>query len=89
MIDKTLILLLPWLVMTEHCVGVPTEEQEQARGLSLQRETLTKERKHLQNVGTSSGLYYGVDVPPNWWKPKVFVHLCTHISEFLKLQQAT
>jgi len=65
-------------------VRVPTEEQEQARALSRQRETLAKERKRLQNVGTSSGLYHGVDVPANWWKPKVFAKLCTEIPEFLK-----
>jgi transposase len=65
-------------------VRVPTEEQEQARSLSRQRETLAKERKRLQNVGTSSGLYHGVDVPANWWKPKVFAKLCTEIPEFLK-----
>jgi transposase len=66
-------------------VRVPTEEQEQARGLSRQRETLAKERKRLQNVGTSSGLYHGVDVPANWWKPKVFAKLSAEIPEFLTL----
>jgi len=66
-------------------VRVPTEEQEQARSLSRQRETLAKERKRLQNVGTSSGLYHGVDVPANWWKPKVFAKLSAEIPEFLKL----
>ena len=66
-------------------VRVPTEEQEQERSLSRQRETLAKERKRLQNVGTSSGLYHGVEVPANWWKPKVFAKLCTEIPEFMKL----
>jgi len=66
-------------------VRVPSEEQEQARALSRQRETLAKERKRLQNVGTSSGLYHGVDVPANWWKPKVFAKLSTEIPEFMKL----
>ena len=66
-------------------VNVPTEEQEQERSLSRQRETLAKERKRLQNVGTSSGLYHGVEVPANWWKPKVFAQLCTEIPEFMTL----
>ena len=65
-------------------VRVPSLEQEQERSLSRQRETLAKERKRLQNVGTSSGLYHGVEVPSNWWKPKVFAQLCTEIPEFLK-----
>lgn len=66
-------------------VSVPTLEQEQARALSRQRETLAKERKRLQNVGTSAGLYHGVDVPANWWKPKNFAQLCTEMPEFMKL----
>lgn len=66
-------------------VRVPTEEQEQQRSLSRQRETLAKERKRLQNWGTSSGLYNGVEVPANWWKPKVFEKLCSEIPEFMKL----
>ena len=65
-------------------VRVPSLEQEQERSLSRQRETLAKERKRLQNVGTSSGLYHGVDVPSNWWKPKVFAKLCAEIPDFLK-----
>jgi hypothetical protein len=54
------------LCVTLYVVRVPTEEQEQARSLRRQRETLAKERTRLQNVGTSSGLYHGVDVSPNW-----------------------
>ena len=65
-------------------VRVPSLEQEQERSLSRQRETLAKERKRLQNVGTSSGLYHGVDVPSNGWKPKVFADLCAEIPDFLK-----
>jgi hypothetical protein len=57
-------------------VRVLSLEQEQERALSRQRETLAKEHKRLQNVGTSSGLYHGVEVPANWWKPKTFAQLC-------------
>jgi transposase len=64
-------------------VRVPTLEQERERALSRQRETLAKERKRLQNVGTSAGLYLGCDVPANWWKPKTFEKLRAQYGEFL------
>lgn len=56
-------------------VRVPSEAEERRRSLSRQRDTLAKERKRLQNVGTSSGRYYGIEIPANWWRPKVFAGL--------------
>lgn len=64
-------------------VHVPTPEQERERALSRQRETLAKERKRLQNVGTSAGLFHGCDVPANWWKPKIFDQLREDHEAFL------
>ena len=64
-------------------VRVPTLEEERQRALSRQRETLAKERKRLQNVGTSAGRFHGCEIPANWWKPKVFEELCTQLEAFL------
>ena len=64
-------------------VRVPSLEEERQRALSRQRETLAKERKRLQNVGTSAGRYHGCEIPANWWKPKVFEELCTHLEAFM------
>lgn len=64
-------------------VHVPTLEEERQRALSRQRETLAKERKRLQNVGTSAGRYHGCEVPGNWWKPKVFEELRTQLEDFM------
>ena len=36
---------------------------------------MSKELRRLQNVGTSNGLYHGIDLDANWWKPKVFERL--------------
>jgi len=61
-----------WLAGNKHAlsiVRVPTEEQERARSLSRQRETLSKELKRLQNVGQSNGRYYGIELKMSWWKP--------------------
>jgi transposase len=64
-------------------VHVPTEQQERERSLSRQRDTLAKERKRLQNVGKSNGLYYGIELEASWWKPKVFEQLKQTLPEFL------
>lgn len=64
-------------------VRVPSEQEERARSMSRQRDTLAKERKRLQNVGTSHGRYYGIELPANWWKPKIFQQLRESIPTFL------
>ena len=64
-------------------VRAPSLEQERERALSRQRDTLAKERKRLQNVGTSAALYHGVDLQPDWWKPKVFETLKKTLPDFL------
>jgi len=67
-------------------VRVPTKQEEQQRSLSRQRETLAKELKRLQNVGTSNGLYYDIELDANWWKPKVFEELKQTLPDyFLKM----
>lgn len=64
-------------------VRVPSEEEERKRGLSRQREVLANERKRLQNIGTSAGRYYGVEIPATWWKPKRFALLRKELPAFL------
>lgn len=64
-------------------VRVPSEAEERERSLSRQRDTLAKERKRLQNVGTSTGRYYGIDLPAQWWKPKMFESLSEALPAFL------
>jgi len=64
-------------------VRVPTEAKERERSLSRQRDTLAKERKRLQNLGTSTGRYYGIEIPSNWWKPKSFARLQSELPGFM------
>jgi len=74
-----------WLAGNEHVlsiVRVPSEKQERSRSLSRQRDTLLKEQKRLQNVGVSSGRYYGYDLPANWWKPFPFRRLEEQLPEW-------
>lgn len=62
-------------------VCVPSEEEEQARSLSRQRETLAKELKRLQNVGISSARYDGLELKTTWWKALNFKHLAVTARE--------
>jgi transposase len=64
-------------------VRVPTKQEEQQRSLSRQREALGKELQRLQNVGTSNGLYYDIELKSTWWKPKVFEELKQDLPEFM------
>jgi len=64
-------------------VRVPTLEEERQRSFSRQRETLQKEQKRLQNVGTSMGRYYGVEVAASWWKAKEFERLRETLETFM------
>lgn len=63
-------------------VRVPSPQEERERSLSRQRETLAKELLRLQNVGTSNGLYYGIELEADWWKPKVFERPGQSLPEF-------
>ena len=62
-------------------VRVPTRQQERDRSFSRQREFLEKERKRLQNFGTSTGRFYGVAIAASWWKE--FEQLRESLDAFL------
>ncbi len=64
-------------------VRVPSEEQERSRSLSRQRDTLSKELKRLQNVGTSNARYYGYELKTTWWKQNNFKELLRELPEYL------
>lgn len=64
-------------------VRVPTEAGEHARSLSRQRETLSKELKHLQNVGISNARYYGFELKVSWWKNLNFRKLPDELPDYL------
>jgi transposase len=63
-------------------VRVPTEEEERERSQSRQRDGLSKERKRLENQGTSAARYYGLSLPAEWWKPKKFEKLRQELPVF-------
>lgn len=63
-------------------VRVPTEEEERQRSESRQRDGLSKERKRLENQGTSAARYYGFELSAQWWKPKTFEEIGRELPQF-------
>lgn len=63
-------------------VRVPTEDEERERSKSRQRDGLSKERKRLENQGTSAARYYGLSLSAEWWKPKKFEELRQELPVF-------
>lgn len=64
-------------------VRVPTEEEERRRAWSRQRDMLAKEKKRLQNQGTSAARFHGQEIPSNWWKPKTLERLKSVLPDYL------
>jgi transposase len=51
-------------------VRVPTEEEEEKRSLSRQRESLQQEKQRLAAQGRSHALYYGGHLQGEWWQER-------------------
>ncbi|QXD24084.1 IS110 family transposase [Opitutia bacterium ISCC 51] len=69
-------------------VRVPSEQEEQLRSITRQRQCLIKERSRNTNRGRSHALYYGVSLKGIWWAPKKWeglTHtLSTHLVKLLQ-----
>jgi transposase len=63
-------------------VRVPTEQEEQQRGIHRQREQLVKARKQLEAQGRSLMVNHGIEPVKNWWKRRTFAAL--GMSEWMK-----
>lgn len=64
-------------------IRVPSEEEEQSRSISRQREQLLEHRKRVAAQGLSCARYYGHDLPDEWWRAKKFEALRRDLPEFL------
>jgi transposase len=51
-------------------VRVPSEEEEQRRSLSRQRDAFSRELQRLAAMGRSHALYYGERLKGRWWGPR-------------------
>lgn len=64
-------------------IRVPSEQEEQARGETRQRQALVADRGRISNRGLSAARYYGHDLPQQWWRPLAFKRLKDALPEHL------
>jgi len=65
-------------------VRVPSEEEEQARCESRQREQLLRERKRLEMQGQKLCLSQGVEVGAHWWGPLTWKQVRKTLPAYLE-----
>lgn len=65
-------------------VRVPSEEEEQRRSLSRQRDALARESRRLAAMGRSHALYYGERLKGRWWGPRCWKRLESDLSPILR-----
>lgn len=64
-------------------VRVPSEIEERKRSLTRQRQSWVKERARAAKQGRSHGLYYGQEVPSEWWKPRNWKRVKEQLDVFM------
>ena len=64
-------------------VRVPSEEEEQLRSITRQRQSLCKERQRLAMKARSNVIYYGGRLKGEWWKPRRWKALQESLEEHL------
>ena len=71
-------------------IRVPSEEEEQARHVSRQREQLVHHRQKLEAQGRSLLINHALPAPAHWWKEQTFSRLCRHLPVWMvtRLQMA-
>lgn len=64
-------------------IRVPSEQEEQLRSVTRQRQSLIKERGRTTNRGRSLALYYGVSLKGIWWAPRKWKELKDTLKDHL------
>jgi transposase len=64
-------------------IRVPSEAEEQARGLTRQRGSLVVDRTRLINRAKGTARYFGYNLPQRWWRPRAFARLAEQVPEHL------
>ena len=64
-------------------IRVPTEEEEQARHLSRQREQLVHHRQKLEAQGRGLLISHALPAPAHWWKKQTWTRLQKHLPEWI------
>ena len=64
-------------------IRVPSEEEEQARHVSRQREQLVHHRQKLEAQGRSLLISHALPAPAHWWKEQTFYRLVRHLPGWM------
>jgi transposase len=67
-------------------IRVPTEEEEQARHISRQREQLVHHRQKLEAQGRSLLIYHSLPAPAHWWRNQTWSRLGKHLPDWIRLR---
>jgi len=67
-------------------VRVPSEQEEQSRAMTRQRESLVADRARLAGRGKGAARYFACELPTNWWRPLAFKRLETQLPAHLFAQ---
>ena len=67
-------------------IRVPSEEQEQARHVSRQREQLVHHRQKLEAQGRSLLISHALPAPAHWWKQQTWNRLGKHLPVWITLR---
>lgn len=65
-------------------IRVPTEEEEQARHVSRQREQLVHHRQKLEAQGRSLLINHALPAPAHWWKEQTWSRLAKHLPDWMR-----
>jgi transposase len=67
-------------------IRVPSEEEEQARHVSRQREQLVRHRQKLEAQGRSLLINHALPAPGHWWKEQTWNRLGKHLPVWITLR---
>ena len=65
-------------------IRVPSQEEEQARHVSRQREQLVHHRQKLEAQGRSLLIYHALPAPAHWWKEQTWSRLAKHLPDWMR-----
>jgi transposase len=64
-------------------IRVPSEEEEQARHVSRQREQLVHHRQKLEAQGRGLLISHALPAPAHWWKNQTWTRLQKHLPQWI------
>ncbi len=67
-------------------IRVPSEEEEQARHVTRQREQLVHHRQKLEAQGRSLLINHALPAPAHWWKEQTWSRLGQHLPAWITLR---